>query len=65
MTLIRIDDRILRAAGSLSPPELPSLDAIHVATALALGRDVGRLVTYDERMDVAARAAGLAVAAPA
>lgn len=62
--LARVNDSILNAAGAVLPNELRSLDAIHVATALELGDDVGQLVTYDERMLVAARAQGLRTASP-
>jgi uncharacterized protein len=47
LELIRVSDRILAAAGALPPPELRALDAIHLATAKALGSDLARLVTYD------------------
>jgi predicted nucleic acid-binding protein len=62
--LIRITDRVLTLAGSLQPDSLRSLDAIHLASAALLGDEVGRVVTYDERLAAAARDAGLAVAAP-
>lgn len=65
LDLIRVNDQILRAAGTLLPPEVRSLDAIHLATVLHLRRDVGSLVTYDERMATAARALKLRAAAPA
>jgi uncharacterized protein len=48
--LIRVNDRVLNAAGELQPTDVRSLDAIHLATAQQLGPDLGRLVTYDERM---------------
>jgi uncharacterized protein len=64
LELIRINDRILAAAGSLLPPELPTLDAIHLATAQQLEADLARLVTYDERMGTAARELGCPVVAP-
>ncbi|MGA2929029.1 MAG: type II toxin-antitoxin system VapC family toxin [Solirubrobacteraceae bacterium] len=63
--LIRISDRILSTAGALLPAELRSLDAIHLATASALGSDLARFVTYDERLAVGARTVGLTVASPA
>ena len=63
--LIRVNDRILAAAGSLLPVELRSLDAIHLATAQQLGDELARIVTYDERMATAAAAMGWSVAAPA
>jgi uncharacterized protein len=47
--LIRISDRILVVAGALMPPELRSLDAIHLATAQQLGAELARIVTYDAR----------------
>ncbi|HYA00423.1 MAG TPA: type II toxin-antitoxin system VapC family toxin [Candidatus Binatia bacterium] len=62
--LIRISDRILRDAGRLGPDSLRSLDAIHLATAGLLRADLDRLVTYDERMSVAAAESGLLVTAP-
>jgi predicted nucleic acid-binding protein len=62
--LIGIDDRILDAAGILEPRVLRTLDAIHVATALAVGDDLDAIVTYDERMIAAARLLGLTTATP-
>jgi len=52
------------AAGTLVPPDLRSLDAIHVAAALSLGDDLGDLVTYDARMVNAAEAQGVNVVSP-
>jgi predicted nucleic acid-binding protein len=40
------------------------LDAIHLATARLLGASLARIVTYDDRMEAAARAMGFVVAAP-
>ena len=62
--LIAIDDRILDAAGGLEPRVLRTLDAIHLATAMAVGDDLDAIVTYDERMVEAARILGLATATP-
>ena len=62
--LIAIDDRILDVAGTLEPQVLRTLDAIHIATALAVGDDLEAIVTYDGRMIDAARRMGLATAAP-
>lgn len=61
---VRINDRVLDAAGAMLPVELRSLDAIHLATAQQLGADLARVVTYDQRMTVAARQLGLTVARP-
>ena len=57
--LIAIDDRIRAAAGILEPRVLRTLDALHLATALAASDDLDELVTYDERMIEAARLVGL------
>ncbi len=62
--LIGIDDRILDAAGLLEPQVLRTLDAIHLATAMAVGDDLETIVTYDERMVDAARLMGLSTATP-
>lgn len=65
LNLVRVNDRVLNAAGALLPSELRSLDAIHLATALQLGEDGYQLVTYDERMAQAARTLGLRTTTPA
>ena len=62
--IIRINDRILNAAAVLRPPEIRSLDAIHLATAQHLGTDLGRVVTYDERILHAAKQLRIRTAAP-
>lgn len=62
--LVRVNDRVLRAAGRTQPLELRSLDAIHLASASELGSSVKQIVTYDERMTSAATVAGWSVAAP-
>lgn len=56
---------ILGEASLLEPLHLRSLDAIHIASALSLGREVGGFVTYDRNMTEAARRVKLNVLAPA
>lgn len=51
-------------AGTLDPPELRSLDALHLAAALELGADLEGLVTYDVRLTRAASARSITVVAP-
>ena len=46
VALLGLDQDILEKAASLAPPELRTLDAIHIASALALGRDLLAFVTY-------------------
>lgn len=62
--LVRINDQILSAAGAMQPPEVRSLDAIHLATAQRLGQDLAQLVTYDTRMTAAAEQIQLRTASP-
>jgi predicted nucleic acid-binding protein len=62
--LVRVNDRILVAAGTILPPDVRSLDAIHLATAALLASNLGELVTYDARLASAARANGIRVVAP-
>jgi predicted nucleic acid-binding protein len=64
LDLVRVNDRVLRAAGTIGGPGLRSLDAIHLATAVMLGSSVSRLCTYDLRMAEAAEALGFTVVAP-
>lgn len=63
--LLRVSDRVLDVAARLQPPELRSLDAVHLATAQQLGSDLARVVTYDDRLSRAAAAMGWTVVAPA
>jgi len=64
LDLVRVNDRVLDLAGSMVPIELPSLDAIHLATAERLAGELASFVTYDERMAAAARQLGHRVSAP-
>jgi len=63
--IIQLKDELLDRAANLEPPALRSLDAIHLAAALELADEPGELVTYDQRMQDAARALGFTVVAPA
>jgi uncharacterized protein len=64
LDLVRVADRVLNAAALLRPPELRSLDAIHLATAQQLGHDLTALVTYDDRMVAAAKHLGCRIVQP-
>ena len=64
IALVDVDRRILAAAAALDPPELRTLDAIHLATALAVREDLEVLVTYDRRLATAAERVHLEVSAP-
>ena len=64
VTFVEMTRRLLERAALLDPPELRSLDAIHLATALNLAGDLDGLVTYDERLARAASEYGIAALAP-
>jgi uncharacterized protein len=69
LLLTRIDQvditrAVLEAASCLPDPALRSLDAIHLATALQLHRDLEAVVTYDSRLAAAARRQELPVVTP-
>ena len=64
LEVIRLSDRILNAAGRMLPPDLRSLDAIHLATARELGTELSHVVSYDERMLGAARTLGIRTSSP-
>lgn len=57
-----ITPEVVSLARRIGPTVLRSLDAIHVATAVLL--DADRLISYDERVNVAARHNGIAVETP-
>lgn len=51
-------------AGRVGAPDLPTLDALHLACAASLGDRLGVIVTYDERMAHAAHRLGIPTVAP-
>lgn len=55
--------RDVRDLAAKVAPGLRSLDAVHLATALSLDVDLD-FITYDDRLAVSARAAGLRVVQP-
>jgi predicted nucleic acid-binding protein len=63
LALLPIDRALLLAAGALAEPTLRALDAIHIASAVAV-LPIDGFVTYDERQAAAARLAGLRTIAP-
>jgi uncharacterized protein len=63
LALRPVEDSLLIGAGLLAEPDLRSLDAIHVATALHL-YPIDAFVTYDKRQATVARLAGLRAVAP-
>ena len=64
VSFIAADQTLSDEAGILRPLELRSLDAIHLATARALGTNLSALVTYDQRLADAAAWYGMPVVTP-
>ncbi len=64
VNLLAITEEVLELAATVEPNRLRSLDAIHLASALTLGSDLGAMVTYDAKLASAARQAGIEVLAP-
>ena len=60
-----LDDAVVARAGSLEPPGLGTIAAIHLASALDLRAELDGFVTYDSRLADAARALRLTVVSPA
>ncbi|MDI2029946.1 PIN domain-containing protein [Saccharopolyspora sp. TS4A08] len=58
-----LDFEIMNLSRRVDPHRLRSLDAIHLAAAIALDADL--LITYDDRLAAAALASGIPVASPA
>jgi len=55
---------LLENSATLPPQDLSPAQAIHLASALAVKRDLTAFVTYDEHLRAAAKEAGLPVASP-
>lgn len=64
LTIIRCDIPVFEAAGTLDPPQLRSLDALHLAAALELGDDLAGVVTYDQRLAEGCEQLAIHTAAP-
>lgn len=64
ITLLALDQPIIEIAGELEPPQLRSLDALHLATIISLGDHIECVYCYDTRLTDAARTLGIEVAQP-
>jgi predicted nucleic acid-binding protein len=61
---VTLTDDLLELAASLEPATLRSLEAIHLASALTIKRDLKAFIAYDKRLLAAARGSGLPTASP-
>lgn len=64
LVFIGADVTLTDEAGIMRPPELRSLDAVHLASARTLGRKLEAMVTYDTRLAGAAAWYGMPVVSP-
>ena len=62
---VALSSEVLDNAATLPPQRLGPADAIHLASALAIRRDLSAFVAYDKRLLDAAAEAGLPTASPA
>jgi uncharacterized protein len=66
LALVPVDETILRAAETVQPAAVATLDAIHLVTAVRLAEAglLDAVMTYDKQLAHGAREHGLAVLAP-
>jgi predicted nucleic acid-binding protein len=66
ISLIPLDEEILTIAETIPPATVASLDAIHLATAVHLGkaRKLDAMMTYDKRLADGAQKHGIMVLSP-
>ena len=62
--LLDVTGTILESAGRIEPASLRTLDAIHLVTVLSLNEEAVDVITYDDRLAIAARHHGLRVVQP-
>lgn len=62
---VELSDEVLGRAAGVRPPALRAFDAVHLASALTLRRELTAFVAYDKKLLAAARDAGLPIASPA
>lgn len=64
LVLLSATSAVFDSAGRLDPPNLRSLDAVHLSTALDLGDQLDGVVAYDDRLVAAAQAYGVPIVSP-
>jgi predicted nucleic acid-binding protein len=65
VSLVSLSHELLDNAATVAPEGLPTTAAIHLASALAIKRDLTAFVCYGKQLSDAAEASGLPVASPA
>lgn len=64
LDIIPLAGAVIEQACTIGGPTLPSLDALHLASALTIGADVSAFVVYDHRVTASALDAGLPTVRP-
>ena len=62
--MVPVSTRILGEAAALDQPQLRTLEAIHLSTAVGLRQALSAFITYDKRLAAAAAESGLPVTVP-
>jgi predicted nucleic acid-binding protein len=62
--IIPLNENIVAAARKVKPVHVGALDAIHIASAISLGRQLAGVATHDKRMQDALEPLGVGVIAP-
>lgn len=64
LDIVPLTEPVITLAETVGPATLRSLDAIHLAAAASLERELTAFVTYDHRLSDGCRAVGLPAVAP-
>jgi predicted nucleic acid-binding protein len=64
LDMIELDEDVATRAGAIAPTDLRALDAIHLASAIGIRRELTSFIAYDERLVAAVRVHALPVASP-
>ncbi len=62
--IVPLSEGVIAAARKVKPVHVGALDAIHIASALSLGKQLAGVATYDKRMQDALKLLGVRVIAP-
>ena len=54
LDVVALDEAIVELATRRVPPGLRAVDAVHVASAMSLGDELGAMLTFDRRQSAAA-----------
>jgi len=65
ISLVRLSPAHIALGATHPPPELRTLDALHLVTALSLTPEIVGMLTYDQRLGAAAAQAGIKAFSPA